>query len=207
MLKSERNILESRNEIVASEENRRLEVWREVSNAWRQIAREGEKNLACLGLCMTEFKILRILQEDGPTPMTKLSDATVLTQPAITSFVDKLEEQGLVRREKNQEDRRVTRIAITPKGRLLLRRGLKIHSKFVRGLLSELDDAELSRFISIMKKLSRTALEPSLTMKESFGGGGKAMRQVTIGVSKERREAISDRKSLTGLTGSLQRVP
>ena len=37
---------------------------------------------------MTEFKILRILHDDGPTPMARLSDGTILTQPAITSFVE-----------------------------------------------------------------------------------------------------------------------
>ncbi len=132
----------------------RIELWREISNAWKQISRDAEKNLSRLGICTTEFKILRILQEDGPTPMARLSDATLLSQPAITSFVDKLEERGMVRRERDKMDRRVIWITITSKGRSLFRRGLKIHSQFVSGLLAGLDDAELSRFSSIMKKLS-----------------------------------------------------
>lgn len=140
----------------------RMEVWREISNAWRHITREGEKNISRLGLCMTEFKILRILHDDGATPMARLSDATVLTQPAITSFVDKLEAQGLVKRDRDLEDRRVIRIEITNKGREMFRRGLRIHSHFVSELLSGLDDAELSRFSSIMKKLSSVEVHPPL---------------------------------------------
>ena len=145
--------LEARSKLIRTEREK-VELWREVSNAWRQISRQGEKNISRLGICTTEFKILRILKEEGQTPMARLSDVTVLTQPAITSFVDKLENQGLVRRDRDHEDRRVIRISITRKGRSLFRRGLRIHSRFVSGLLSGLNDAELSRFSSIMKKLS-----------------------------------------------------
>ena len=132
----------------------RIEVWKEISNAWRQITREAEKNLSGLGLCTTEFKILKILDNDGPTPMARLSDATMLSQPAITSFVDKLEAQGFVKRDRDNEDRRVIRIEITKKGQLLFRRGLKIHTKFVRELLSGIDDEELTQFTQTIKKLS-----------------------------------------------------
>jgi DNA-binding MarR family transcriptional regulator len=141
-------------------QNDKLELWREISNGWRQISRLGEKNISCLGICTTEFKILRILQDEGPTPMARLSDATVLTQPAITSFVDKLERQGLVRRDRDRHDRRVIRIAIMGKGRTLFKRGLRIHSQFVTGLLSGLNEAELSRFSTIMKKLSSVEVSP-----------------------------------------------
>jgi len=92
--------------------------------------------------------------------MARLSAATILTQPAITSFVDKLEHQGLVRRDRDREDRRVIRIAITGKGRALFKRGLRIHSQFVTGLLSGLNESELSRFSTIMRKLSSVEVPP-----------------------------------------------
>jgi len=139
---------------VGNGDSDRIEAWREISNAWRQITREAEKNLSSLGICTTEFKILKLLDNDGPTPMARLSDATILTQPAITSFIDKLETQGFVRRDRDVEDRRVIRIEITKKGQLLFRRGMKIHKKFVSELLSGLDDSELSQFTRTIKKLS-----------------------------------------------------
>jgi MarR family transcriptional regulator, organic hydroperoxide resistance regulator len=145
--------METRSKVIRTESDK-VELWREVSNAWRQIARRGEKNISSLGICTTEFKILRILKEEGPTPMARLSDATILTQPAITSFVDKLEGQKLVRRDRDREDRRVIRIAITRKGRSLFRRGLRIHSRFVSGLLAELNETDLSRLSLIMRKIS-----------------------------------------------------
>ena len=139
---------------MTKKEANRMEVWREISTAWRMITRGAEKNLSPLGICTTEFKILRILEEDGPTPMARLSDAIALTQPAITSFVDKLELQGMVKRERNQDDRRVIRIAMTKKGQALLGQGMRLHSKFIDGLLSEISDSELSKLSTIMKKIS-----------------------------------------------------
>lgn len=132
----------------------RLQLWREIATAWRMITREAEKNFSPLGICTTEFKILKILEEEGFTPMSRLSDACVLTQPAITSFVDKLESQGIVRRERDLEDRRVIRIAMTKKGQLLLRQGMRTYSRFVECILSDISDSELLKLSNTMKRLS-----------------------------------------------------
>jgi len=134
--------------------NDRVEIWRKISDAWREVHREGEKNISRLGICTTEFRILRLLHEKGSTSMARLSGDTGLSQPAITSSIDKLESHGLVKRDRDSKDRRVINIAITSKGQSLFRRGLKIHSRFVRGSLGKLSDSELSQLSSMMKKLA-----------------------------------------------------
>jgi len=143
----------------ATKEHNRLESWREITNAWKMIMKGAEKNISSLGMCTTDFKILRILHDEGPTPMARLSDATILTQPAITSFVDKLESQDLVRRTRDQKDRRVIRIDITAKGETVFRQGLRVHTKFVDGLLSGISEAELMKLSVIMNKLSKEISE------------------------------------------------
>jgi DNA-binding MarR family transcriptional regulator len=134
----------------------RLEVWRKISDAWRRVHREGEKNISQLGICTTEFRILRFLHETGTTSMARLSSDAGLTQPAITSLIDKLESHAFVKRDRDRKDRRVINIAITSKGESLFRRGLKIHSRFVKGSLAKLSDSELSQLSSMMKKLAST---------------------------------------------------
>lgn len=138
----------------SAKEPDRLEVWREITNAWRVISRGAEKQLAPFNMSVTEFKILRVLHDDGPTAMARLSDACVLTQPAITSFVDKLESLELVKRERDLKDRRVIRIAMTKKGEALYLKGYEIYSQYVDRLLTEISSGELARLASIMKKLS-----------------------------------------------------
>ena len=140
---------------LAKKESHRIESWREITNAWKVILKGVEKNISPLGLCSTDFKILRIIHEEGPTPMARLSDATILTQPAITSFVDKLEAEELVMRERDLKDRRVIRIVLTKKGETVFRQGLRVHTKYVDDLLSGISEKELSELSVIMKKLSK----------------------------------------------------
>ena len=133
----------------------RLEVWRSISDAWKVAAREGDRNMSGLGISMTEFKILKILDESGSVTMTTLSSRTFLTQPAITVFVDKLENLGLVERKRSEEDRRVTEIKITRKGGSVFQEGYKLHSRFVKEFLSVLSDSECRQLNSAMRKLVR----------------------------------------------------
>jgi len=136
--------------------NDRLEVWRRISDAWRQVHREGEKNISRLGICTTEFRILRFLHETGATSMAKLSSDAGLSHPAITNLIDKLESHAFVKRDRDSKDRRVINIAITSKGESLFRRGLKMHSRFVKGSLAKLSESELAQLSSTMNKLAST---------------------------------------------------
>ena len=86
--------------------------------------------------------------------MAKLSGDTGMSQPAITGLIDKLEGHGLVKRDRDSKDRRMINIAITSKGESLFRRGLRMHTRFVKGSLSALSDSDLSKLTSMMKKLA-----------------------------------------------------
>ena len=56
----------------------------------------------------------------------------------------------------------------------------------------------ISRTVMIKEENGRIILEPSMSMEEAFGTGGKEMRQVTIDISKERRREVeSERKKLS----------
>ena len=135
----------------------RLELWQSITNSWKTLQKKSEKNIGKLGLCLTEFKILKVVSTLGPVPMARLSGETLLTQPAITLLVDKLESQGFVRRERSEDDRRVTNIAVTTKGRVLFREANSIHRRFVRDMLSELTEGEIIQLRSIFEKLASTA--------------------------------------------------
>jgi MarR family transcriptional regulator, 2-MHQ and catechol-resistance regulon repressor len=132
----------------------RLELWSIVSDAWRALQRRGEKPMSKIGISVAEFKILRSLNESQPASMAKLSHDIVLTQPAITFFVDKLEERELVRRSRDSEDRRVINIMMTAKGEALFKRALKVHSSFVKDALGTLSSNEARQLSTIMKKIA-----------------------------------------------------
>jgi DNA-binding MarR family transcriptional regulator len=91
---------------------------RMVEADWAQYLRRTE------GISPSQYNILRILRGARPKPM-KISDIgerMVTRDPDVTRLVDRLIKQGLVRRERDTEDRRVVLVEITGTGLTLLSR-------------------------------------------------------------------------------------
>src|SRR6516162_5046012 len=70
-----------------------------------------------------QYNALRQLRRDHPTPVQTLDLAGRLVSraPDITRMLDKLEQRGLVVRDRPADNRRVVRIGITDAGLALLR--------------------------------------------------------------------------------------
>jgi DNA-binding MarR family transcriptional regulator len=94
--------------------------------AWRGLLRTHARVLAGLdaeleqahGLAVPEYEVLLVLTECGDQHlrMSELADAALLTRSGMTRLVDRLEKQGLVRRERCPADGRGTYAVITPEG-------------------------------------------------------------------------------------------
>ncbi len=66
-----------------------------------------------------QYDVLSTLRRQGEPytlPATELADITMLTSGAMTNRIDRLEEQGLVRRRDDPADRRKVLVALTPRG-------------------------------------------------------------------------------------------
>jgi DNA-binding MarR family transcriptional regulator len=76
------------------------------------------------GLTFARFELLMLLQftRRGALPLGKISARLQVQAGAITSAVDRLEADGLVRREPHPSDGRATLAAITRQGRALVLR-------------------------------------------------------------------------------------
>jgi DNA-binding MarR family transcriptional regulator len=73
------------------------------------------------GVSFTEVGVLRAVSTE-PRRITDLALAEGVTQPAITSLVNRLGERGWVVREADPCDRRVVRVTITPAGQQAVER-------------------------------------------------------------------------------------
>jgi DNA-binding MarR family transcriptional regulator len=67
-----------------------------------------------LGLSPADLETLDLLSTNGPLTAGRLAELTGLTTGAITGVVDRLEEAGLVRRERDAEDRRRVIVHLVP---------------------------------------------------------------------------------------------
>lgn len=131
-----------------------VELWRSIADSWKRLQRAAEKNLASLDLTPAELRIMRLLREQGSTPMHRFCQETMLSQPSITGIIDKLEDRGLVERVRSLEDRREVLIAITPKGDHAYQKGMDLHRQFVERALSNLKPDEVDVLVGLFKKFA-----------------------------------------------------
>ena len=96
-------------------------------NLWRTYDRLRafeDELFADFGLTAQQYNLLRLLMAARPEPVPTLTvaDRLVSRAPDITRMVDRLEQAGLVTRERPAHDRRTVLVAITPAGVALLDR-------------------------------------------------------------------------------------
>ena len=113
------------------------------------------------GISATQYNVLRILRGAGQGGLCRneLRDRMLTRMPDMTRLLDRMEEAGLVRRSREQEDRRMVLTQITARG---------------KELLGELDRpmTELHRdqLAALTKEQLRTLIDLLTAIREGNGG-------------------------------------
>jgi DNA-binding MarR family transcriptional regulator len=95
------------------------------------------------------------IERQGPLTLGRLAELERVTPPSITRVVAALERDGLVVREVDASDRRVSRVAITPDGASLLRRSRRLKAAYLARKLALLDAGELAAVAAALPVLER----------------------------------------------------
>jgi MarR family transcriptional regulator, organic hydroperoxide resistance regulator len=78
--------------------------------------KQADRFLSAYGLTPSQYELLTVLSEEGAVPLNRLSERLCCAGSNVNGIVDRLERDGLVRRERSQEDRRVILLGLTDKG-------------------------------------------------------------------------------------------
>lgn len=101
-----------------------------------------------------EFSLLMILQANPGIVPKRLARALSVTAPKLTQLVDRMQERGLVQRERNAADGRSQHLLLTDKGRRLARDATAAAEPMERELLQRLSRAEHAMLIELLDKLA-----------------------------------------------------
>ena len=87
------------------------------------------------GITGPQLWVLKTVFKNGGLPLGELSQKMYLHPSTITGVVDRLEKKGYVSRDRDQEDRRVVMVQLTPKGKRLVKRAPNpVQGKMIHGL-------------------------------------------------------------------------
>jgi DNA-binding MarR family transcriptional regulator len=115
---------------------------------------------AATGLTPSQLALLAVVERDGPLTLGALADSERVAPPTITRVVAKLEEAGLLARERDARDRRVVRVAVTPAARTLLAASRRRKTGWLTARLQHLPDAEIAQLDAAVAILERVLEDP-----------------------------------------------
>ena len=107
-----------------------------------------------LQLRKVEYSLLLLLLANGALTPKRLAQALALSAPNLSLLIDRLEQRGLVRRERVETDRRSQNIVLTDAGRALAGQGAAAAPEMERELLDRLSHAERLMLMELLRKIS-----------------------------------------------------
>jgi len=113
---------------------------------------EIEQFLKPYGITATQYNVLRILRGSEPNGLCRneLRDRMLTRMPDMTRLLDRLEEAGLVARERQDEDRRMVRSRISSAGIELLADLDNVTQDEEKRRFGHLNDQQLRTLIDLL---------------------------------------------------------
>jgi len=111
-------------------------------------------------LTWPQLAALRELERLGKCPLGKLAAEMYIGAPTVTGIIDRLERDGLVKRFREDEDRRKVLVALTPKGKELLAQKPSLLNEYLREGLSSLSERQQKKVRGTLDLLAKMMESP-----------------------------------------------
>lgn len=109
-----------------------------------------------VGITEQQWRVLRVLQENGPLEPTRISEQACLLLPSLTRILQKLDEKKLVERSKDREDRRKQIIKITDLGAELIEANLATSISLMEKTRAQMGDERYEALLDLLNELDST---------------------------------------------------
>ena len=131
---------------------------RSIIYSIRKLIQAGElysKELSKIhSVSAAQLNCLLALFENGSLPPSQIAKHMLVKSSTVTGVVDRLEQKGLVRRERNSPDRRIVTIELTEAGNQLAENAPPpIQQKIIDGL-KKISESEIDEIVFALTKLT-----------------------------------------------------
>jgi MarR family 2-MHQ and catechol resistance regulon transcriptional repressor len=134
-----------------------LDAYIKLSRATAAVDARINRPLAEAALTTSQFGVLEAVWHLGPLTHGEIGRKLLKSSGNVTVVIDNLARRGLVRRESDAFDRRVSRVALTAAGTALLEAVFPAHVARVVDAFGALDADELATLSTLLRRLGRAA--------------------------------------------------
>ena len=104
-------------------------------------------------ISVPHFEIMRLLEDTGTQHIAEIGEKLLIPKSQMTPLIDKMAGLDIVERQADDTDRRIINIALTDKGRAVLKEKDRVLRVNFRAKLSHLTDDELKELAISLRKL------------------------------------------------------
>ena len=137
-------------------DNTEINLGLEIGLTSSALRAAGQKSLKLHGLddiTKEQFSILILLTIKDGLYQTQIANILVKDRPNITRMIDILERKGFIRREKDDNNRRILKVFITPKGLEKAETAKPLRDKFSQVQYRGLSDEEILTLVRLLRKV------------------------------------------------------
>ena len=124
-----------------------------IAKQRRAVAEQG-----CLrNTSSTQLHVLFVLVSEGAMPMGRLAEQLGVTLPNVTGIVERMVEHGFVERVRDEDDRRIVKVAATDSGRATVEEIDMIRRGQMAAVVSRLTAEQQQRALRTFTELRQAA--------------------------------------------------
>lgn len=109
------------------------------------------------GLSHSQLATLMRLHHSGSCPVSGIGQDLQVSAAAASQIVDRLVQQGLLRRDEDDHDRRIRRVTLTPQGQQVVRQAIESRVAWTQQLVAALEPDRQLAIIESLERLTRAA--------------------------------------------------
>mgnify|MGYP004518514611 CR=1 FL=1 len=126
-----------------------------LGRAYRNAHKRSMRMFYDYGLTMPQFTVLEVLYSKGDLTVKQIINKVLSSGGSMTVVIRNLEQQGLVCRRENPDDRRSYLISISSDGRRLMDKVFPLHMQNLSEVFSVLTDEEKDTMVGMLKRIAR----------------------------------------------------
>ena len=136
-------------------EVRALDAYIKLSRAADSLTARIHRHLEASKLTISQFGVLEAIFHLGPLTQRDLAQKLLKSGGNMTLVIDNLEKRGLVKRDRQQEDRRCILVNLTKTGQALIEKIFPDHVAAIVAEMSILSESEQEELSRLCRRLGR----------------------------------------------------
>jgi MarR family transcriptional regulator for hemolysin len=141
--------------VVASE--RPIPIGLQLTRTARSVSQEFEHSMAAAGGSVSTWQVLLLVRSGQWGTQSQLAKAMGVTAATMTHHLNALEAQGLVRRWRDESNKRVQQVELTNDGIAIFDRLREVAVEHDKRLRSRLGAREIEQLSRLLHKLGKAA--------------------------------------------------